>query len=423
MTNTKEPRARLRDYPGFLRFWTASTVSEFGTYVSTIAIQVIVVFALHNGAAGVGLVSAARWLPYPLLGLVAGVLVDRSRRRPLLVTTDLVRGLLLVVVPVLALIHHLSLVVLMVFMAAFGLMSLLNDAASQSFLPRLVPASQLTSANARLDQSGSVAQTSGPTIGGGLVSLLTAPWAVLIDAASYVASGLLLLRIPISEPPRRPVSLRGVQREALEGLRWIYRHATLRPLALSTHGWFLCNAVAGTVLPLFVLRTLGVSAFGYGVVLSVGGVGALLGSLTATRLGARFGCGRVVITCRVATAISWALMALSHRGLSGWVVLCTGQFLLGLSMGAENANEMGYWQALTPDALQGRMNATRRSINRAMIVIGAPVGGLLGDTIGYRPMLGIVAGGFLVVATTLGFSQFRSARIDDAHWRLESDRF
>jgi MFS family permease len=392
----------------------ASTVSDFGTYITNIAIQVIVVFRLHEGAAGVGLVTAARWLPYLLFGLVAGVLVEHSRRRPLLIVTDLVRGLLLIVVPVLALIHHLSLVVLMLFMAAFGLMSLLNDAASQSFLPRLVQANQLTSANARLDQSGAVAQASGPAIGGGLISLLTAPWAVLFDAASYVASGLLLLRIPISEPPRRSVSLRDVRREAREGLRWIYKHATLRPLALSTHGWFLCYAVAGAVLPLFVLRTLGISPFGYGVALSVAGVGALVGSLAATRLGARFGCGRVVVTCRVTTAVSWALMALSHHHLSGWIMLGAGQLLLGLSMGAENANEMGYWQAVTPDALQGRMNATRRSINRAMIVIGAPAGGFLGDAIGYRPMLWIASGGFLVVAITLGLSKFRNARIDAA---------
>ena len=217
MTNAKERRESLRDSPGFHRFWLAFTVSNFGTYVSTIAIQVIVVFNLHDGAAGVGLVSAARWLPYLLFGLVAGVLVDHSRRRPLLVITDLARGLLLVVVPVLALIHDLSLAALLLFMAAFGLMSLLNDAASQSLLPRLVPSDQLTSANARLDQSGAVAQTSGPAIGGGLVSLLTAPVAVLFDAASYIASGLLLLRIPVSEPPRSSVSLRDVRREAREG--------------------------------------------------------------------------------------------------------------------------------------------------------------------------------------------------------------
>jgi MFS family permease len=107
-------------------------------------------------------------------------------------------------------------------------------------------------------------------------------------------------------------------------------------------------------------------------------------------------------------------MALSHPHLSGWVMLGAGELLLGLSMGAENANEMGYWQAVTPDALQGRMNATRRSINRAMIVIGAPAGGFLGDAIGYRPMLWIASGGFFVVAITLGLSEFRNARIDAA---------
>ena len=414
MTNAKERRESLRDSPGFHRFWLAFTVSNFGTYVSTIAIQVIVVFNLHDGAAGVGLVSAARWLPYLLFGLVAGVLVDHSRRRPLLVITDLARGLLLVVVPVLALIHDLSLAALLLFMAAFGLMSLLNDAASQSLLPRLVPSDQLTSANARLDQSGAVAQTSGPAIGGGLVSLLTAPVAVLFDAASYIASGLLLLRIPVSEPPRSSVSLRDVRREAREGIVWIYKHATLRPLALSTHGWFLCFAIASTVLPLFVLRTLGISPFGYGVVLSVSGVGALVGALAATRLGARFGCGRVVVTCRVTTAISWALMSLSHHRWMGLALLCAGELLLGLSMGAENANEMSYWQSVTSDALQGRMNATRRSINRAMIVIGAPAGGFLGDAIGYRQMLLIASGGFLVVAIALGLSPFRNARVNGA---------
>lgn len=407
-------RARLRDHPGFRRFWMASTVSDFGTYISTIAIQVIVVFTLHQGAAGVGLVSAARWLPYLLFGLVAGVLVEHSRRRPLLVITDLGRGLLLVVVPVLALTHQLSLLILMLFMVVFGLLSLLNDAASQSLLPRLVHAQQLTAANARLDQSAAIAQTTGPAIAGGLVSFLTAPWAVLFDAASFVASGLLLLRVPVSEPPHQAVSVRNVGREAREGLRWIYQHASLRPLALSTHGWFLCNAVASTVLPLFVLRTLGMSALSYGVALSVGGVGALLGSFAATRLGERFGCGHVVVGCRVMTAGSWVLIALSHQRLSGWVILGAGEFLLGLSMGAENPNEMGYWQAVTPDALQGRVNATRRSINRAMLVIGAPAGGVLGDAIGFRPVLWFASGGFLVVALTLGLSQFGETRIEVA---------
>jgi MFS family permease len=404
---------RLRDHRGFLRYWSASTVSGFGSYVTTFAIQVLIVTTMHGGTIDVGLVNAARWLPYLLFGLVAGVLVDRSRRLPMLVVTDILQGLLLVAVPVLALTHRLSLIVLMAFMAIFGLLSLLNDAATQAFLPRLVPMHLLTPANARLDQSGAVAQTSGPALAGALVTLLTAPWAVLVDAASYFASALMLVRISVIEPPRRPASIGDVRRDAAEGMRWIYKHPMLRPLALSTHGWFLCSAITGAVLTPFALDTLGLDPFGLGLALSVGGIGGLVGSLAATRLGARFGAGRVVIACRAFTATSFALMALSTAHWSGWLLFGAGQLLLGLSMGAENANEMGYWQEVTADRLQGRMNATRRSINRAMIVIGAPIGGLLGETIGIRSTLWIAAGGFLIVSAALGASRFRHARTAD----------
>lgn len=402
---------RPRDRPGFTQFWAASSISGLGTYFTTVAVQVLVVVTLHQGSFGVGLVTGARWLPYLLFGLVAGVLVERSARRPLLVLTDMVRGAMLIGVPVLALTHELSILVLMASMAAFGLMSLFNDAASQSFLPRLVPPGLLTSANAQLDQSAAVAQTSGPAIAGGLVSLVGAPWAILVDAISYLISGLLLVRIPVVEPPRRPASMRDIRREAAEGLRWIYRHASLRPLALSTQGWFLCSAVTGAVLTPYVLRTVGLDAFGLGLVLSVGGVGGLLGALGATRLGGRFGTGWVVIVCRASTALSWALIALSGRHWGGWLLLGSGQMLFGLSMGAENANEMGYWQAVTPDHLQGRMNATRRSINRGMLVVGAPAGGALAAAVGYRPMLWVSAGGFLLVSLTLACSPFRHAKL------------
>ncbi|MQA81797.1 MAG: MFS transporter [Streptosporangiales bacterium] len=222
-------RRRLGDCPGYWRAWTAWTVSEFGTYVTTLAIQVLVVLTLHGGAAEVGLVNAARWVPYLVFGVVAGVLIDRVRRRPVLVVSDLGRGALLLAVPVLAFVHRLELVWLLVVMAVFGAMSLLGDAAAQAFVPRLVPPSLLTSAHARLDQSAAVAQTSGPALAGGLVSLVGAPLAVLVDAVSYLVSGLLLWRVRVEESAPRRVSLRGVPGEAVEGLAWVYRHATLRP--------------------------------------------------------------------------------------------------------------------------------------------------------------------------------------------------
>jgi MFS family permease len=413
MTGSIAPSRRLGDCAGFGSFWAAATVSGFGTYITSLAIQVLVVVSLHQGATGVGLVSSARWLPYLLFGLVAGVLVDRSRRRPLLVATDLARGVLLLAIPALALTHHLSLPVLMLFMALFGLLSLVNDSASQSFLPRLVPPDLLTPANARLDQSDAVAQTSGPALAGGLVSLLTAPWAVLVDAVSYLVSGLLLLRIPVVEPASAKVSLRGIRAEAGEGLRWVYRHRTLRPYALATHSWFFCFAVVNAVLPPFALRTLALSPFGLGLALAVGGVGGLLGALAATRLGHRFGVGRVVIGCQLGTALGCATLASGSAQWAGWLIFGLGELLLGLSLGAGNASEMGYKQSITPDRLQGRSNATMRSINRAMIVFGAPLGGVLGDAIGLRAMLWIAVAGFVVIAGWLSGTPYRDARLDE----------
>jgi predicted MFS family arabinose efflux permease len=294
------------------------------------------------------------------------------------------------------------------------LASLLNDAASQSFLPRLVPPHLLTRANARIDQSDAAAQTSGPVLAGGLVLVLSAPWAVLIDAASYFASGLLLLRVPVAEPPTRRFSLRGVRGEAVDGVRWVYRHRTLGPYVLSTHGWFLVNAMAAATLPVFALRTVGLSALGLGVAVAAAGAGGLLGALNATALGARFGAGRIVIASILGNGAAWALIASGWHGWAGWAVFGIGEFLLGLTMGTANANEMGYLQSITPDHLQGRSNATRRSINRAMIVIGAPLGGVLADAVGYRPMLYAAAVGFVLVAASLAVSPYRHARFDDA---------
>lgn len=407
---------RLREQHDFRLFWTAETVSGFGSYVTTLAIQVLVVVTLHESAAGVGLVNAARFLPYLVLGLVVGVLVDRVRRRPVLVATDLGRGLLLVAIPLLALADQLTLGLLVVFMVAFGTLSLLNDSASQSFVPRLVPRPLLTRANARLDQSDAVAQTTGPALAGGLVALLSAPWAVLVDAASFLASALLVARTRVAEPPSRSVDLRSMQQvptELGEGLRWVYRHRTLTPFAVGTHVWFLFNAMVGAALPVFALRQLDLGALGFGLLVATSGVGAVVGASCAERLGDRFGAGRVSIACIAGNALAWALVASSpDDSVLTWVVFGVGQLVLGVSMGAENANTLGYRQSVTPDELQGRMNTTMRSINRAMVVVGAPLGGLLADSVGLRPVLYVAAAGFLLVAVCLALTPFRDARID-----------
>ena len=301
--------------------------------------------------------------------------------------TDLGRGLLLGAIPLLWLADLLTLPVLLAFMVVFGTMALFSDAASQSFLPRIVDRSSLLAANARLDQSSAVAQTSGPVVGGALVTALGAPVAVLVDAVSYLVSGVLLATLKVTETVSAHRDGPGLRREIADGVRWIYRHPVLAPLAFSTHGWFLFNSLLGTVFVPFVLLGLHLSAFELGLTLAATGVGGLVGSLASTRLGTRYGAGWVVLASRFAQPVAWAVIALAQPGPHVVGVLALGQFVYGLALGTENANEMGYWQSVTPDELQGRTNATRRSVNRAMIVVGAPLGGFLADAVGYRPVL------------------------------------
>lgn len=411
---------RLRHHPGFRRFWAATTISAFGTYITTLAIGVLVVIDLQGSAADVGWINAARWAPYLLFGLLVGVLADRVRRKPLLVSTDLARAVVLGAVPVLAVTDVLSVAMLVGLMAVFGLLSVCNDAAHQSFLPRLLPREALPRANARLEQSNSVAQTSGPVLAGGLVAWLGAPMAVLADAVSYLASGLLIAVTPIEDPVpvRSGKGVSSVLAELREGVGWIYRHRTLRPFALGSHAWFLFNGVLGTVYVPFALNELGVGAGGLGVTLSLAGVGGLIGSSLSGWLGRRLSIVRLVTGSWLLEAGGFAVVALTPGmgalGTAGVVAVAgAGQFLFGLGLGAEGPIEMSYRQALTPDRLQGRTNATMRSLNRAAIVVGAPLGGYLAVAIAPRFALWVGVAGIGISAIGLAASGFRHATIDD----------
>lgn len=415
------PAGRAQDVfrlPGYPAFWLAETVSGFGSYITAIALQVLVVLTLGGSATDVGLLNAARWLPYLVLGLVLGALVDRRPRKPVLVATDVCRAALLAAIPALWLMGALSLPMLFAVVALLGLLTLLNDAASQSFLPRLVPAPALLAANARLDQGSAVAQTSGPVVAGAIVTALGAPAAFLVDAATYLFSALTTWRIRVVEPPPADAgAARNLWREIGEGVGFVYRHRMLGPMALTTHGWFLFNGMLGTVFTPFVLLELRLTAFDLGLTLAAAGVTGLVGALFASRIGERWGAGWAVIATRGAMPFAWGLIALAPALADGrWGVvalLAAGQGLFGLAMGASNANEMGYRQAVTPDALQGRMNTTMRSINRGMIVVGAPLGGVLADAIGYGPTLWIGVAGFVAVTVLLAASPFRRARHGD----------
>ncbi|GLZ28280.1 MFS transporter [Lentzea sp. NBRC 105346] len=377
-----------------MRFWAAATVSELGTHVTTLAIPTLVLLTLHGSNTDVGVLSAARWLPYLLFGLIMGVLVDRCRRLPILVTADIGRAVLLTLtalfvrdVPTLA-----------VMLALMGLLSLGHDVASQSLLPRLVTTDRLPTANARLAQTGSAAAATGPLVGSALVKALGAPLSMVLDAVSYLVSGLLLATLRVSEPPpsreRSTVS---------EGLRWVYRHPTLAPLAVNTHVWMIFSAAVGAVYPGYALTVLGMSVPQLGFTYACAGVGGVLGGAVSTWAVRRLAVGRLCV-------LSWFVVPVAIAGMAvvaDWRGAAAAQFLFWVCIGVESPPAVTHRQSVTPDRLQGRTNATIRSLNWGMVTVGAPLGGLLADNVGPRTTLSVAAAGFVVVAVSLARSRFR----------------
>ena len=389
-------------------------MSGLGTYVTLFSLQALVVLTLHGSAADVGWLNAARWLPYLGFGLVVGAIVDGRRRLPLMVTTDLIQAALLLTIPLLWWLEVLSLPALLVIVLGFGTASVVNAAATMSVLPRLVERQHLQPAHARIDGADAVSSAAGPALGGLLVSVVGAPLAVLVDSLSYLYSALTLRRIDLDEPaPRTGVTARGLLRDVHDGLRWVYRGSGLALLALSTHAWFVGHAIVGVVLAPYVLRTLDLTAYQFGIVGAAGGVGAVLGATVTTRVGRRLGTGRTIIVCHLITTLGVIALVLAGQAMGtvgAMAALVVGQGLYGLAMGMSNSHETSYRQLVTPDELQARTNTTMRSLNRAVMVVVAPLAGILADAWGIRPMLVLAAVIFALVAVGLGSSSFREVR-------------
>lgn len=366
------------------------------------------------------MLSALGVAPYLFLGLIVGALMDRWRRQRTLVLTSIGRAAVLAIIPLLLLFDGLTFWSLAAVTLALGVLTLFADSAAQPLLPRIVPRSALVSANARLGQSETVAGTAGPAVGGVLFTLLGAPLLFVFEAVVHAASAALQPRIPVVETPPAPRAPgRHLGHDILEGMRFTYRHETLRPLALSVHVWFLGHSIVTTVFAVYVLRELELPAWAFGLALAFGGVGGFVGAVVAPRVGARVGAGRAILAGRCLVVVPWALLAFvpaePASGVAVLVVLVSAaQFLSGLSMGIEDANDIAYRQGIAPDAIQGRMNATIRTVNRIVFFAGALLAGALATWWGYPVSLGIAAAVFALAALIVAASPLRNARHGDA---------
>ena len=388
------PRGGLWRHSDFLKLWSAETISQFGTQVSQLALPLVAILVLDATAFEVALLGTIEFLPFILFTLPAGVWVDRLRRRPILIAGDFGRAVLLASIPVAYVADVLTIWQLYGVGFVVGICTVFFDVAYQSYLPSLVERDQIIDGNSKLEISRSASQVGGPGLSGGLIELFTAPYAVLLDAVSFVGSGLFLLRIRQEEPPvAAPAdgSKPSLWSELKVGLRFVLGNPNLRAQAGCTATSNFFSNVAFAIILVYLVRELELSAGVIGLAFSVGSVGSFIAAFSAMRLSMRFGIGPTTIAAGMLWGPSTLLVAFAPAGNAAIPFLVAAVLVGGFSIVVYNIIQVSYRQAICPPRLQGRMNSVMRFIVWGTIPIGALVGGALGSWVGLRET--IVIGG------------------------------
>jgi MFS family permease len=385
-----------------LKLWAGETVSVFGSQVTLLAVPTVAILILHAGPFQVGVLSALEFLAFPTLGLVAGVYADRLRRRPIMILCDIGRALALGSIPVAFVLGGLTLEQLYLVALLTGIFTVFFDVSYQSYLPALIDRSNLIEGNTKLEITRSSAQVAGPAIAGFLIQWIGGAKAVAVDALSFVLSALALLSITKPEPEPRPGTASGSTGfipEMQEGIDIVFRSPILWRIAGCTATSNLgSNIIFGAVFLIFAYRQLHLSAAVVGLVFAIGSVGGLLGALVAAWVARRLGIGPTLGFTPVVGGLAMLATPLALVG-APILVLAAAGFVEGLTVPIYNISQVSLRQAITPDRVQGRMNATMRTIVWGTIPLGAFMGGILGTSIGLVQT--IVIGGIVSVAAAL----------------------
>ena len=401
----------------FLKLWTGQTISQFGTQVSQLAIPLAAALVLNASPAQMGLLSAFEFAPFLLLSLFAGVWVDRMRRRPILIVADIGRAVLLGSIPLAAVLGALHIEQLYIIGLLTGVLTVFFDVAYQAYLPALVHREHLVEGNSKLEVSRSVAQIAGPGLSGALVQLITAPMAVAVDALSFIASviSLLLIRAPEPTPVRTVGKAGSMWMELRAGLGVVLGNPLLRSIAGCTATSNLFGNGMQAIFVLYMTRELQLPPAAIGLVFAASGPGALLGSLLAGWCSRRFGLGNTIIGSILAGGLANLLIPLARGPLLLVLgMLMVASFVSGLTNPVYNINQVSLRQAITPDHLQGRMNASVRFIVWGTIPIGALMGGALGEAFGLWPTIVAMVVADLLAPAWVLFSPVRQLRIQPA---------
>lgn len=382
-----------------MKLWAGQTVSELGSVVTRTAVPLVALLVLGAGPLEMALIVVAGSLAVLLVGFFAGAWVDRLRRRPLLIWADLIRAVLLFSIPVAYLAGVLRIEQLYVVVFLEGCLGSIFDAAYPAYVPSLIGVDRVVDGNSKLATSSSLAEIGGPGLAGGLVQAIGAPFAILVDSISFVVSGISLLLIRSPEParPSRP-SPTPIRAEILEGLSLVRRHPVLLPLVLRSIIAHIAGSFYGVLYTIYLIQDLHLSPLLFGVVVSAGGVGSLVGSLFASRVIARFGFGPALIGTATGASIIGVLTPLA----GGPLVLATLMVFLPQLIGdglqtIEGVAELSLIQGVIPNDILGRVNATLEVFSHGIAYpLGALLAAVIAGWIGVRAGIAIGWAGMAV---------------------------
>lgn len=400
----------------FRKLWLGQTISQFGSQITMLALPLIAATLLGASPIDMGFLAAAEMAPFLLVGLPAGVWVDRLPRRPILIVGDLGRALALVTVPAAHLLDLLTMTHLYLVAFLTGVLTVFFDVAYMSYLPSLVGRERLVEGNSKMESTRAAAQIAGPGLGGTLVQTLGAPLAILCDAVSFLISAVFCAAIQAREDTTTrgaSATSNGLLAEVREGLQFVLGHPLLRPIAACTAISNLCSSALWALYILFAVTELGLDASQLGFIFGLGNLGILAGALAAGRIAKWIGVGPAIIGSALVGALGMLLVPLTTPDTAVLLLTAAGG-IIGASISVFNINQVSLRQTICPARLQGRMNATMRFLVWGTMPLGSLLGGALGESLGLRGALSVAAAGGMLAFLPALLSPVRALHVQPA---------
>lgn len=406
------PKASLLRFRPFLWLWGGDAISQLGTQFTQLAIPVIAVTLLSASEWQVGLLTAAETAAFLVVGLPAGAWIDRMLKRRVMILADVVRALALAVIPTLWFAGLLEMWHLIIVGTVIGVATVFFDVAYQSYIPVLVRSEQIGRANSYLETTGQISRIGGPGLAGVLLTIVSAPVLIIVDAVSFLVSAITLSRVRDNETLRPVDERESLPTEIAEGLRFVFRHPILWRITATTATLNLFAMLITTLKVILILREIGLTPAVLGLIFGIGSVGGLLGALATPWLTKRVGEGTAVSLSALAMGVAYVAIPLS--GMFPGVappLLIVGAFVQSFLVLVYNITQVTMRQRLTPSRLLGRMNASIRFEVWGVNPIGALVAGAVGTAIGIVPTMWIGVVGGILGASWILFSPITRMRV------------